>query len=373
MSGCQSLGLDTGGKLEQLATLIPPDTTGGRRVLDGAFSVLDALAHADEGLGLTALARASGLAKTSAHRLAEQLVTLGAVESSNHRYFVGPRMMRIGQRWQPDPVLRRCAQRPVHTLPCNRALWRRCEFCMTIDSAISVLLCLTVTLVCPTTSTPNRSHAPPPDVCSTPRSRPARSRSLIAGPNANGANSVIPLPIRERQWLTIRTRFPAFVVYQRPCGGRMGPAPAQSRSPSTRPNCPWVCQSYCPALPFVLVLLFAVYRRNDTRCPTGHPRAAIADVTWAGDSDGRSWTGGSFEGEVQPPLFKRSTRPRWRLLAGSRKVGVSARRATLGPGRGSTARAPLLHRCPRAAMATRPGAAGRGADASAHLGLWCRD
>jgi DNA-binding IclR family transcriptional regulator len=116
MSGCQSLGLDTGGKPEQLATLIPPDTMGGRRVLDGAFSVLDALAHADEGLGLTALARASGLAKTSAHRLAEQLVTLGAVESSYHRYFVGPRMMRIGQRWQPDPELRRCAQRPVRAL-----------------------------------------------------------------------------------------------------------------------------------------------------------------------------------------------------------------------------------------------------------------
>jgi DNA-binding IclR family transcriptional regulator len=116
MSGCQSLGLDTGGKLEQLATLIPPDTTGGRTVLDGAFSVLDALAHADEGLGLTALARASGLAKTSAHRLAEQLVTLGAVERCSHRYFVGQRMMRIGQRWQPDPVLRRCAQRPVHVL-----------------------------------------------------------------------------------------------------------------------------------------------------------------------------------------------------------------------------------------------------------------
>jgi DNA-binding IclR family transcriptional regulator len=116
MSGCLSLGLDIGGKPKQLATLIPPDMTGGRTVLDGAFSVLDALAHADEGLGLTALARVSGLAKTSAHRLAEQLVTLGAVERFSHRYFVGPRMMRIGQRWQPNPVLRRCAQRPVHNL-----------------------------------------------------------------------------------------------------------------------------------------------------------------------------------------------------------------------------------------------------------------
>jgi IclR family acetate operon transcriptional repressor len=88
----------------------------GRGVLDGAFAVLDALAHADEGLGLTALARVSGLAKTSAYRLAEQLVTLGAVQCVEHRYYVGPRMLRIGQRWQPDPLLRRCAQAPVHTL-----------------------------------------------------------------------------------------------------------------------------------------------------------------------------------------------------------------------------------------------------------------
>src|SRR6202012_1405047 len=116
MSGYSSLGLDTAGKPGQLATLTPPDATNGRTVLDGAFSVLDALAHADEGLGLTALARVSGLAKTSAHRLAEQLVTLGAVERVSHRYFVGPRMMRIGQHWQPDPLLRRCAQGPVHVL-----------------------------------------------------------------------------------------------------------------------------------------------------------------------------------------------------------------------------------------------------------------
>lgn len=100
---------------EQSARLIPP-AAAGRGVLDGAFALLDALAHVDEGLGLTALARASGLAKTSAHRLAKQLVTLGAVQCAEHRYYVGPRMLHIGQRWQPDPLLRRCAQAPVHTL-----------------------------------------------------------------------------------------------------------------------------------------------------------------------------------------------------------------------------------------------------------------
>lgn len=103
------------GPLMQLATWTPPPEAG-RGVLDGAFAVLDALAHADAGLGLTALARATGLAKTSAHRLAEQLVTLGAAQCFDHRYYVGPRMSRIGQRWQPNPLLRRCACEPVHTL-----------------------------------------------------------------------------------------------------------------------------------------------------------------------------------------------------------------------------------------------------------------
>jgi DNA-binding IclR family transcriptional regulator len=94
----------------------PVVVTAGRGVLDGAFALLDALAYADNGLGLTALARVSGLAKSSAHRLAEQLVTLGAVQCVAHRYYVGPRMLRIGQRWQPDPLLRRAALAPVHTL-----------------------------------------------------------------------------------------------------------------------------------------------------------------------------------------------------------------------------------------------------------------
>ena len=76
---------DTGAESEQLEALIPP-AAAGRGVLDGAFAVLDALAHADQGLGLTALARASGLAKTSVHRLAEQLVMLGAVQCVEHRY-----------------------------------------------------------------------------------------------------------------------------------------------------------------------------------------------------------------------------------------------------------------------------------------------
>jgi IclR family transcriptional regulator, acetate operon repressor len=94
----------------------PTAACTGRGVLAGAFAVLDALADADGGLGLTALAGASGLAKTSAYRLAEQLVVLGAAQRREHRYYIGARIGRIGQRWQPDPVLRQAAQATVHTL-----------------------------------------------------------------------------------------------------------------------------------------------------------------------------------------------------------------------------------------------------------------
>jgi len=88
----------------------------GRGVLDGAFAILDALAHAHTGLGLTDLARASGLAKTSAHRLAEQLVVLGAVQRVAQRYYIGARMGHLGRRWQPDPLLGQAGQPAVRDL-----------------------------------------------------------------------------------------------------------------------------------------------------------------------------------------------------------------------------------------------------------------
>jgi DNA-binding IclR family transcriptional regulator len=94
----------------------PPAPSPGRAVLDGAFSVLDALARADAGLGLTDLSRQSGLAKASTHRLAEQLVGLGAVRRHERRYYIGARLGRIGQHWQPDPPLRTVARQWVHTL-----------------------------------------------------------------------------------------------------------------------------------------------------------------------------------------------------------------------------------------------------------------
>jgi DNA-binding IclR family transcriptional regulator len=94
----------------------PPAPSPGRAVLEGAFSVLDALARADAGLGLSDLSRQTGLAKASTYRLVEQLVGLGAVRRHERRYYIGARLGRIGQRWQPDPRLRTVARPWVHTL-----------------------------------------------------------------------------------------------------------------------------------------------------------------------------------------------------------------------------------------------------------------
>ncbi|UGT40898.1 helix-turn-helix domain-containing protein [Nocardia yamanashiensis] len=88
----------------------------GRGVLDGAFAVLEALGAAEDGLGLSALARATGLPKSSVHRLAEQLVELDAVQRVERRYYVGRAMARIGNRWLADPVVHRLARNRLRAL-----------------------------------------------------------------------------------------------------------------------------------------------------------------------------------------------------------------------------------------------------------------
>ena len=123
------------GAIETLSAGSPPGSCSSRGVLDCAFPVLDALAHADNGLGLSALACASGLAKTSAYRLAEQLVSLGAVQRVDQRYYVGARIGRIGQRWQPSLSYAEQHRRPYTRWRCSPARWRRCGFCTRADFA----------------------------------------------------------------------------------------------------------------------------------------------------------------------------------------------------------------------------------------------
>lgn len=90
----------------------PDDATGGRKVLDGAFTLLDALGDMGEA-GLTRLSDASNLPKATTHRLLSQLAALGAVEKRGNRYRVGSRIFSLGMSWRPDPALLRAARSPM--------------------------------------------------------------------------------------------------------------------------------------------------------------------------------------------------------------------------------------------------------------------
>ncbi|MFD5621260.1 helix-turn-helix domain-containing protein [Streptomyces yangpuensis] len=89
--------------------------TEGRGVLEGAFALMEVLAHGDE-VGLTRLAADAELPKATAHRLLGQLVALGAVQSSAGRYRLGPRTFRLGQAWHPARALRAASARPMREL-----------------------------------------------------------------------------------------------------------------------------------------------------------------------------------------------------------------------------------------------------------------
>ncbi|GLX08327.1 helix-turn-helix domain-containing protein [Microbispora sp. NBRC 16548] len=91
-------------------------TANGRGVLEGAFHLLDVLAAAEDGAGLSELARDAGMPKATTYRLLRQLANLGAVERHGQRYFVGRRLARLGGAWQPDPRLQAAAREPVRLL-----------------------------------------------------------------------------------------------------------------------------------------------------------------------------------------------------------------------------------------------------------------
>ncbi|HEY3607926.1 MAG TPA: helix-turn-helix domain-containing protein [Pseudonocardiaceae bacterium] len=78
------------------------DRARGRGVLEGAFALLDVLGTMGNEVGLSELAKSSGLPKTTVHRLLDQLGELGAVERSSTGYRIGSRVFRLGQGWQSD-------------------------------------------------------------------------------------------------------------------------------------------------------------------------------------------------------------------------------------------------------------------------------
>ncbi|WP_069167503.1 helix-turn-helix domain-containing protein [Nocardia altamirensis] len=87
-----------------------------RTVLQGAFSILETLAHAPEGLRVMELVVATGLPKTTVRRHIAQLLEMNAVRKVGTRYLVGSTLATLGSRWQPDAALRRAVTGPVHRL-----------------------------------------------------------------------------------------------------------------------------------------------------------------------------------------------------------------------------------------------------------------
>lgn len=71
--------------------------SNSRSVLERAFRVLTAFAPRDVRLSLAELSRRTGLPKGSLHRMAAQLVTLGALERVEDRYQLGLRMFEIAK------------------------------------------------------------------------------------------------------------------------------------------------------------------------------------------------------------------------------------------------------------------------------------
>jgi IclR family transcriptional regulator, acetate operon repressor len=151
-----------------------------RGVLEGAFTLLDVLSRAENGLGLTELARGTGLPKATVHRLAEQLINIGAAQRVKQRYFIGPMIARLGRCWQPNPQLRQAAYEPVRTLA---AIAHTAAAVYVLHEGRAHLV---TAAVCP-----GQSWLPPSDLSADAVPRTAVARVLVAT-TRGGADAAIP-------------------------------------------------------------------------------------------------------------------------------------------------------------------------------------
>jgi IclR family transcriptional regulator, acetate operon repressor len=83
-----------------------------RAVVDGAFGLLTLL-HRFGSARVSELQRVSGLPRTTVHRLLRQLEDVGAVERSDSRWRLGPRLIELGADVPAAPRLRSVARRPL--------------------------------------------------------------------------------------------------------------------------------------------------------------------------------------------------------------------------------------------------------------------
>ncbi|MFC5994364.1 IclR family transcriptional regulator [Pseudonocardia hispaniensis] len=79
-------------------------------VLGKVQLILEAFGPDDEHLSLTEIARRSGVAKASVHRLAQELLQWGVLERRGSAYWLGMRLFEIGQRVPRQRILREAAR-----------------------------------------------------------------------------------------------------------------------------------------------------------------------------------------------------------------------------------------------------------------------
>lgn len=85
-------------------------TADSNSVLGKVQRILEAFGLDDETLSLSELARRTGLAKASVHRLCQELVQRGLLERRNGEYRLGMRLFEIGQRVPRQRILRDLAR-----------------------------------------------------------------------------------------------------------------------------------------------------------------------------------------------------------------------------------------------------------------------
>jgi len=102
-----------GASADDDAEVLADPAAAGERAVDSVIPriglILDTFTLEETELGLSELARRVGLPKTSAHRLAEQLVGVGMLERTRCGYRLGPRLFELGQRVPHHRVLRDAA------------------------------------------------------------------------------------------------------------------------------------------------------------------------------------------------------------------------------------------------------------------------
>lgn len=87
----------------------PGQPVATNSVLSKAQLIIEAFTADDESLSLTDLARRTGVAKASVHRLAQELLTWGILERAGTSYRLGLRLFEIGHRVPRQRIVRDAA------------------------------------------------------------------------------------------------------------------------------------------------------------------------------------------------------------------------------------------------------------------------